>query len=500
MSPRGGEPAVALRRAVSDDWPYTSRAMPWALAAFLTLVWLVPIDAVSVKVSLPVDSKIDRFAIVALVLAWMLFGGDRRPRGRRPAAFLVAAGVWVAVAFLSLVVNVPRVIRLGEFELSQKQLALLVAFGVFAWFATAALRPSELRAFSVLTVVLGTICAIGVIVERKTGYNAFYEISRAILSPIANVGPSPTMINPDPLRFDRPQIVGPTEHGLAVTTMLSIAMPFALLALLDARSRGRKFAYGLCVALMLAAALSTERKTGIVVPVVVVVVLLIYRGRELLRLWPLVFVFAVFVHVTSPGALGTITSLNGFLNTDSSAGRTSDYAAIMPDVVTRPLLGFGYGSLDVAKANTYRILDNEYLGQLLQAGLIGVAAFLAMSIAAVAVARPAARSPDAARASPALAGLAAVVGFAVASALFDILSFPQPVYLFLFAGAVCTAAATGLPGREPARARTRAPAPDHGGPARRALAPEPQPRGAPVVVGPALAVPPASRRWDRRLG
>jgi O-antigen ligase len=408
------------------------------------MLWLVPIDAVNVKVSLPVDSKIDRFAIAGMVLLWMLFGGDRRPRGRRPIAFLAAVGVFVGVAFASLAFNLPRVIRLGELDLAQKQLALLVAFGLFAWFAVVAMRPSELRAFSRLTIGLGTLCAVGVIVERKTGYNAFYEVSRAILSPIATVAASPTLIHPDPLRVDRPIIVGPTEHGLAVTTMLSMALSFAVVALLDARTWGRRAAYGLCVALMLAGALSTERKTGVVVPVVVLAALLVYRTRDLLRLWPLVFVLAIFIHVASPGALGTVSSLQGFLNTDSTEGRTSDYAAIMPDVVTHPVLGFGYGSLDIAKADTYRILDNEYLGQLLQSGLIGVAAYLAMALAAVAVARPAARSRDRARASPAAAGLAAAVGFAVASALFDILSFPQPVYLFLFAGAVCTVAATGL--------------------------------------------------------
>jgi hypothetical protein len=440
----GAEPSVALRRAVADDWPYTSRPMPWLLAGFLAMLWLVPIDGVDLRVSLPVDAKIDRFAIALLVVGWVLFGGDRRPRGRRPLWFLGALGVYIALAFTSLVANAPRVIRLGELDLSQKQLALLVAFGVFAWFAVSAMRPSELPAFSTLTVVLATICAVGVIVERKTGFNAFYEVSRVILNPIATVIPSPTVIHPDPTRFDRPQIVGPTEHGLAVTTMLSIALPFALLGLLDAATRRRRIAYALAVGLLLTGAMATERKTGVVVPVVVFGVLLAFRTRQLLRLWPLVFVLAVFIHVTSPGALGTVTSLHGFLNTDSSAGRTSDYAAVVPDVVTRPILGFGYGSLDVAKADTYRILDNEYLGQLLEVGFLGALAYLSVALAAMAVARPAIRSPDPARSTPALAGLAAALAFAVASALFDVLSFPQPVYLFLFAGAVCTVAATGL--------------------------------------------------------
>ena len=54
MTPGAGEPTAALRRAVADDWPYTSRPLPWILAAFLTMVWLVPISGVRVKVVLTV--------------------------------------------------------------------------------------------------------------------------------------------------------------------------------------------------------------------------------------------------------------------------------------------------------------------------------------------------------------------------------------------------------------------------------------------------------------
>jgi hypothetical protein len=154
VTARDGEPTIALRRAVVDDWPYTSRPLPWLLAGFLTILWLVPINGVNIRVSLPVDSKIDRFAVAALVIGWLLFGGDRRPRGRRPLAFLGALALYIGLAFLSVIVNLPRVVRLGELDLSQKQLALLVAFGIFAWFAVTAMRPSELRAFSVLTVAL----------------------------------------------------------------------------------------------------------------------------------------------------------------------------------------------------------------------------------------------------------------------------------------------------------------------------------------------------------
>lgn len=453
MTPAGADPAVALRRAAADDWPYTRRALPWILAGFLALLWLVPINGSVLRVHLPIEATIDRVALIAVAFLWIVLGGDRRRAGRRPAWFLGAVGTFIALAFVSLLVNAPRVVRLGELDLAQKKLALLLAFGLFAWFAISAMRPSELRAFSVLTVWLASLCALGVIVERRTGFNVFYEVSRTILHPIATVAATPTMIHPDPTKFDRPQIVGPTEHGLAVTTMLSMALPFAIVGLMDARNLTRKAAYAAAATLILAAALSTERKTGVVVPAVVLLFLAIYRTRDLLRLWPLALVLAAAIHVAAPGALGTINELGGgTLQTDSSIGRTSDYVAITPDFVTRPLLGFGFGSLDVAKPDTYRILDNEYLGQLLQVGLIGAAAYLAVIAAAIALAHRAIRSGDPQRAGPALAAGAAAAGYAVASALFDVLSFPQTPYVFLFMGALCTVASTGL---APRRARRR---------------------------------------------
>ena len=39
-----------------DVWPHTTRALPWALAGFLTMVWLVPFDSISLPVSLPLDT------------------------------------------------------------------------------------------------------------------------------------------------------------------------------------------------------------------------------------------------------------------------------------------------------------------------------------------------------------------------------------------------------------------------------------------------------------
>jgi hypothetical protein len=70
------EPDVST--PVRDAFPHTRRPLPWALAGFLAMLFFVPIDSTEVKVSLPVGSQPDRFAIGGLVLAWVWFGGDQR--------------------------------------------------------------------------------------------------------------------------------------------------------------------------------------------------------------------------------------------------------------------------------------------------------------------------------------------------------------------------------------------------------------------------------------
>ena len=46
-----------------DAFPHTRRPLPWLLAAFLTMLFFVPVDSTEVKIHLPVGSQIDRFGV-----------------------------------------------------------------------------------------------------------------------------------------------------------------------------------------------------------------------------------------------------------------------------------------------------------------------------------------------------------------------------------------------------------------------------------------------------
>jgi hypothetical protein len=447
------------RAPVLDAFPHTRRPLPWALAAFLAMLFFVPIDSTEVKVSLPVGSQPDRFAIGALVLAWIWFGGDQRAfmRTRRSKLYVSAVVVFLTLAIASLLLDAGRIINLNDFTLAEKRFALLGSFLILSWFTLTALRFEDVRGFTSYLLGLATMMSIGMIIERRTGYNIFYNWSGAILSPIAHVAASPTNIHPEFGSDGRVTVVGPTIHGLAATTMLVVVMPFALVRMFDSKTFRRRALYGFLFMLMLIAAASTQRKTALFVPVAIVAYLAIYRPGAVLRLAPLGLILLVgVVHFASPGSLGTIFTPSAGLESSSTTHREGDFTDVAPDVWARPLLGRGFGTLNVENASQFRINDDEYIDEVWEVGIIGLVAYLFMILAPIIAARRAILSRDPVIEPLALASSAGCVAYLVVNALFDAMSFPQAPYMFFIVAALATITASGPAGNvKPARERVR---------------------------------------------
>jgi len=442
-----------------DAWPRTRRPLPWLIAAFLVMVFLVPFEAIHPKVSLPFSSDLDRFFVALIVAVWAIGGligrreNVRRLRSRGWAAGLTA---FVFVAVASIAVNVGRITNLGEWEFAQKKFAVLLGLVAIFAIVTVTLRVAELRPFMVLIVVLATITAAGTIYEQKTGYNVFYSTATTVLSPLATVDPAPTDISRDPRSPGRPLITGPTRHALSVTSLLGMALPFAVVLAAIAPAVRRRIVWGAAACLMVAGALVTQRKSGVVVPAFALLALFALRPRQFLRLAPFGIVALVIALAASGGSFSSVSALSGAGNKDSTLGRTGDYPAVVPDLLSNPLLGRGFGTHDSSRIDTYRIFDNEYLGEVYQVGALGLVAFLAMIITPLLLVRSVIRSDNPLRGPPALAAGAGCLAFGVAAALYDVLSFSQAPYLFLFLAAICTCAASvEVPVAQRSRSRSR---------------------------------------------
>jgi hypothetical protein len=456
--------SARVRESQADAFPHTRRPLPWFLAGFIALVFLFPIDASELKVHIGVDSHPDRLAMLVLLLAWMWFGGDQHAfvRTRRSKLFVTAACIFLAVAVASLLFHAPRVIGLGELELSEKRFALLSSFLLIGWFALSALRFEDLRGFCSYLIGLAVVVAIGMTIERRTGYNVFYEWGRHILGPIGTVRESGTGIVAEPGIFGRVNIVGPTLHPLAATAMLIMVMPLALVRALDASTRRSKWLNGVACLLILVAAIETERKTALLAPVLMAAYVAWYRPRQMLRLAPLGVVVALaIVHVAAPGTLGTVLNPTAVTQSNSTSHREGDFAGVLPDVLAHPLLGLGYGSLDPTHPAQYRVNDDQYVDEIWQTGILGLLAFVWMLLTPLAIARPAIRKRGPTVASLVLATSAGCFVVLVVTALFDSMSFTEVPYLFFLLAAMTTIAAAGPEGNvqhahEPARPPVRA--------------------------------------------
>src|ERR1044072_1594452 len=239
-----------------DLWPRTTRLLPWSLAAFLAMLFLVPFDAMAITAA-----KLDRPLLILIVGLWLvalaLLRGEPRPR-LSGTVLHGAVLLFVITAVLSVLLNAETLRIHGEFGIGVKKLLLLASFATIFLISASALRPAEARAFIPFIVGLGCIAALGTIWEYRMGYNAFYEIGGKLipggldLPPIANELDSTGRI----------VVLGPTIHPLAVTQLLAMAVPFAVVGGLYTPPRRRRILYLLATLMLLAGVFATQRKTG----------------------------------------------------------------------------------------------------------------------------------------------------------------------------------------------------------------------------------------------
>jgi hypothetical protein len=456
-------PVIGIRRsgavpnpAIERDWPRTTRVLPWLLALFLVGVFLIPLDAITLPVSLPFNAKLDRVLVGLMVLVWAvgkLLGRATAAESRRATPIHLALFLFVVAAIASIVVNVDTLTKLNEYNPAIKQLAVLVAFAAFFGVVASTVRPGEIKPFITLVVVLASITAIGTIYEYQSDTNVFFDWTDAALPAGIDLSVAEGGVDAS----GREGTTGPTQNGLGIATLLSLVIPFAVVGFFQARTVVHKLLYSGAIWLLFAAAIATERKSALLVPVAIALVLIVYRPQQMLRLAPVLVIMVAAVPILSSGAMDTVQRhlfAKGFGKDVSTKGRTTDYDAVRPDVRSHLALGRGFGSYDFHR---YRVLDNAYLGLLIETGFVGLAAFLLTLLAVLAMAHSLIRSRNPTRGPPALALAAATAGFAVATFFYDAFTYVQVPYLFFFfAGLVAIYGAQRLEENAPPRGRLEA--------------------------------------------
>jgi hypothetical protein len=415
------------------------------IALFIAMLWLVPFNTISLTVNLPFQLKLDRIALPFIVVAWILciaIGGRSAPR-LRLTPIHVAVGTFIAVAFLSVILNVSWLNNQLLFQASLKQLVLVSAYAMFFVVVASVVRRSEVKSFVKYSLFLAIICGIGSLWEYRFHVNLFYQLSGTLFPKGLFYVPQPNAAAVDEL--GRQLTEGPTEAPLELAAMVALAVAIPLVGLMNADRRRDRYLYGLAACILLAAGFTTFRKSSSIMPAMVVITLACLRPRQVLRLAPVgVLLFGV-IHVLAPGAIGGVfDQLLGsqLTSTGSTVHRTDAYDAIRPIVWTWPAFGQGFGSYD---ANVNRILDSQILMSALETGVIGLTAYLAMILSVLGTARRLLRDSDPQVVTLSLALGASVIAFFASSFLYDTMSFPHGPYIFLTFAALVAVLASSEP-------------------------------------------------------
>jgi polysaccharide biosynthesis protein PslJ len=428
---------LALLLVILAAWHRTLLRWPNILGVLVAVILFVPIKRYKFEANLPFDLEPYRLAVAVVVACWLTsLLIDPRVRLRR--TFLDKQLLLLLAAVLaSVLANPSRVQSLSSYV--AKSLTFFVSFLLVYWFVTSVIRDRHGLETLLRQLTLGTtIVAIWAIVERRTGYNVFEQLE-SVLPPLDFQGD--TEIS----RGGRLRVIGSAQHPIALGALFAMVVPIAVYL---NRSTGNR-RWLLPAAVLLLGLLATGSRTAVMMLVAIGLVFLWLKPRETRRLWPLAVPAVVVVHAVLPGAIGTFRLAffppGGLINEQTvlvpggdpqlAGGRIRQLVPSLEEASRTPLFGQGWGTRITGFDSVFRnapILDNAWLGLLLELGLVGFSVWLWLLLRSV---RRLGRASKAADDDDPLSWLyaalaAAIAAFGVGMFTYDAFSFIQIAFVF----------------------------------------------------------------------
>ncbi|VXB29737.1 O-antigen ligase domain-containing protein [Arthrobacter sp. 9V] len=223
---------------------------------------------------------------------------------------------------------------------------------------------------------------------------------------------------------------GMASHPLEYGVVLAASLPIAIALAMTDRTKGRLLRWLPVAAISAAAVLSVSRSALMAFGVAVLALIPSWPKKVRLRAMLLGVVLAAGMYMLTPGMLGTLRGLFTVGTADPSINsRTSAYTTAFGMLANNPIAGRGFGTF----LPDYVIVDNQFLGILVELGFVGLTAFVALILCAIICALRARRlATDDQMRQVSQAVLASITAIAVTFAFFDGLSFPMAASLFFF--------------------------------------------------------------------
>lgn len=221
-------------------------------------------------------------------------------------------------------------------------------------------------------------------------------------------------------RSDLARVSGTASHPIEFGVVLGIIFPIALHYALHPKGNPR-FAWLRVALIAIAVPLSVSRSGSLAIGITFLVLWVTWPSRLRFRSAVIAAVGAVAMRAVVPGLLGTIKSLfTNLLYDPSTQGRLNDYGTVERFFGQRPLIGRGFATF---MSDRYIILDNQYLGLLIETGFIGTFAFVMLFVVSIGTARTARRGADDETRSLGQALIASAIAVLVSAGTFDLLGF-----------------------------------------------------------------------------
>lgn len=397
------------------------------LLLLLSVVFFIPMRRYTLPSSLPFHLEPYR-PVVALILGcWVL--GLLAMRVTVPRTSLSTPILAFCVVILaSLAINPARIS-----PETYKFLSLFATFFVVYLLVTSIVHTRDEVDFVVgALVLLGAIVGFFALVEARLGFSPFVGLERLV--PVLQ--PLPVDLATE--RGTRFRAFASSEHPIALGAMLTMLAPFALYLAVTQR----RAIWWMALTFLAIGAVSTVSRTAVVMLVVIVAMLALVRWQDVRRFWFIILPMIAVVHVMLPGTMGTlreafmpsgglIAEQQTYADSLSTGGRVADIAPSLAEFERRPFLGDGLGTRITTGDNVNaRLLDNQWLGLLLDTGLAGVLAFVLVIGTFVRRQFRLARSDPSTGAYLPLACASSVLAYAFGMFTYDAFSFTQTTFVF----------------------------------------------------------------------
>jgi hypothetical protein len=374
---RGLQPALVLGAVVFPlvlvAFQKTLLSWQTLMALILAVILFIPIRRYTVAAGGPIELEPYRILIAVVLGCWFLaLAADPDVRWRATGYATPIAVLWLGIIG-SLAMNLGRVNGMSE-----QVLKTITFFGsyflVLCFVVSIVRRGAMVDRLLKLLVGGGAIVAVLALYEWRTGVNQFNGLGRFL----------PFLVYQDigdaMIRGSGARALASAQHPIALGAALVMLLPLSIYLF---KRTGKVIWLG-CGGMLTLGALATGSRTAMLMMLVVFGTFVWLKRAEMMRMLPLWLVLLVVIQGVMPG---TLQSFKYMLNPvymleeqsqemGTGSGRVADLGPSLAEWKGgNPFFGQGFGTRVTSQEGVEggaQILDNQWLGTLLEIGAVGV--------------------------------------------------------------------------------------------------------------------------------